>query len=109
MHFTRPTTVFLYYYGTIVTFLFATISLYLAVTRGSSPAGGLAFLPLSLYFLYRSFKQTRSNQLYAASHPAQPLPKYYSVYLTITLYIIALGITLLRGYTHLVLAIGSTP
>ena len=109
MKLTRTSRLYLYYYSTAITFILSISGLYLNLSARQSPAGSFALLPLSLYFLYRSFKQTRSNQLYLLNHPGQPVLKHYSITLTIALYIIALGLTLLRGYTQLVLASGPTP
>lgn len=109
MRLSRRSQTLLYLYSTLITTLLAISSLVIGVTNRSGLTSSLTLFPLALYFFYRTLRQLRSNQLYYASHPEQPRLKAYSISLSITLYIIALGVTLLRTYTTLVIAAGTTP
>lgn len=87
----------LYIYGSLMSTVLTLVGLYLAVTSHGSFVTPLSLAPLALYFGYRT------RRIYTRT-PHQPLRYSYSLPLTITLYIIALGATLVRGYATLVQA-----
>lgn len=88
----------LYLYGTLLTGTLTLLSLYLVLSQSGPLTTPLSLAPLALYFGYRT-----RRYLYRIRQQ-RPLPFSYSLPLTIILYIIALGATLIRGYATIISA-----
>lgn len=103
MRNTPTLTLGLYLYGTLLTTALTLISLYLAITHAGAITTPLTLAPLAVYFGYRT------RRYFARISQKQRLLFSYSLPLTIILYIIALGTTLIRGYATIVSAGAGMP
>ena len=99
----RSLTLGLYLYGALLNITLTAVSLYLALTQHQTLITPLALAPEAFYFGFRS------QRILAKFRHQQHTPFSYSLPLTIILYIIALGATLIRGYATIVSAGAPTP